>query len=84
MEIDEDLHSRQLAVYGRDAMKRMAQSTVLISGLNGLGVEIGGCQRNCVACGAPLGLPQIARSIRNPPKTLAPQPRTSSWLVCVR
>lgn len=41
MEIDENLHSRQLAVYGREAMKRMAGSAVLISGMNGLGVEIG-------------------------------------------
>ena len=41
MEIDENLHSRQLAVYGREAMKRMATSSVLISGANGLGVEIG-------------------------------------------
>lgn len=42
MEIDENLHSRQLAVYGREVMKRMAASSVLISGANGLGVEIGG------------------------------------------
>lgn len=41
VEIDENLHSRQLAVYGREAMKRMATSSVLISGANGLGVEIG-------------------------------------------
>ena len=40
--IDENLHSRQLAVYGREAMKRMASSAVLISGANGLGVETGG------------------------------------------
>ncbi|CAI5990936.1 unnamed protein product [Closterium sp. NIES-64] len=38
--IDEDLHSRQLAVYGRETMKRMFGAKVLISGLNGLGVEI--------------------------------------------
>lgn len=41
MVIDEDLHSRQLAVYGREVMKRMAASSVFISGANGLGVEIG-------------------------------------------
>lgn len=41
MEIDENLHSRQLAVYGREAMKRMSTASVLISGANGLGVEIG-------------------------------------------
>lgn len=40
VEIDENLHSRQLAVYGREAMKRMATSSILISGANGLGVEI--------------------------------------------
>ena len=39
--IDEDLHSRQLAVYGRETMRKMFSSSVLISGLNGLGVEIG-------------------------------------------
>ncbi|KAF8721402.1 hypothetical protein HU200_023115 [Digitaria exilis] len=40
-EIDEDLHSRQLAVYGRETMQRLFASSVLISGLNGLGAEIG-------------------------------------------
>lgn len=40
-EIDEDLHSRQLAVYGRDTMRRLFASDVLVSGLNGLGAEIG-------------------------------------------
>lgn len=39
--IDEDLHSRQLAVYGRESMRRMAGTTVLISGLGGLGAETG-------------------------------------------
>ncbi|XP_015695174.1 ubiquitin-activating enzyme E1 3-like isoform X2 [Oryza brachyantha] len=39
-EIDEDLHSRQLAVYGRDTMRRLFASHVLVSGLNGLGAEI--------------------------------------------
>jgi len=39
-EIDESLYSRQLYVLGHDAMKTMAQSNVLISGMNGLGVEI--------------------------------------------
>lgn len=39
--IDEDLHSRQLAVYGRESMRRMAATTVLISGLGGLGAETG-------------------------------------------
>ncbi|CAN4115873.1 unnamed protein product [Withania somnifera] len=39
-DIDEDLHSRQLAVYGRETMRRLFASNVLISGLKGLGAEI--------------------------------------------
>lgn len=39
-EIDESLYSRQLYVLGHDAMRRMARSDVLISGLGGLGVEV--------------------------------------------
>ncbi|CAN0879670.1 Ubiquitin-activating enzyme E1 1 [Linum grandiflorum] len=39
-DIDEDLHSRQLAVYGRETMRRVFASNVLISGINGLGAEI--------------------------------------------
>ncbi|XP_057808186.1 ubiquitin-activating enzyme E1 1-like isoform X2 [Salvia miltiorrhiza] len=39
-EIDEDLHSRQLAVYGRETMRRLFASNILISGLQGLGAEI--------------------------------------------
>eukprot|EP00899_Mesostigma_viride_P027629 jgi/Mesvir1/8050/Mv18206-RA.1 len=38
--IDEDLHSRQLAVYGRESMRRLVGANVLISGLRGLGVEV--------------------------------------------
>ncbi|KAL8577432.1 hypothetical protein ACOMHN_048067 [Nucella lapillus] len=40
MEIDDSLYSRQRYVLGDSAMKRMAQSSVLIYGLGGLGVEI--------------------------------------------
>ncbi|XP_051131737.1 ubiquitin-activating enzyme E1 2-like isoform X2 [Andrographis paniculata] len=39
-DIDEDLHSRQLAVYGRETMRKLFASNVLVSGINGLGVEI--------------------------------------------
>lgn len=39
-EIDENLYSRQLYVLGHEAMRKMASSDVLISGMNGLGVEI--------------------------------------------
>ena len=39
-EIDESLYSRQLYVYGHEAMKKMQKSNILISGLRGLGVEI--------------------------------------------
>lgn len=41
LEIDEDLHSRQLAVYGRETMRRLFASNILISGVQGLGSEIG-------------------------------------------
>ncbi|KAG7965154.1 hypothetical protein I3843_09G210000 [Carya illinoinensis] len=40
IDIDEDLHSRQLAVYGRETMRRLFASNVLISGMQGLGAEI--------------------------------------------
>merc|ERR1719471_2588403 len=39
-DIDEGLYSRQLFVLGKEAMERMARSSVLISGLKGLGIEI--------------------------------------------
>lgn len=39
-EIDESLYNRQLYVMGREGQARMAASNILISGLNGLGVEI--------------------------------------------
>ncbi|GFP97974.1 ubiquitin-activating enzyme e1 2 [Phtheirospermum japonicum] len=39
-DIDEDLHSRQLAVYGRETMRRLFASNILVSGMQGLGVEI--------------------------------------------
>ncbi|KAF0036226.1 hypothetical protein F2P81_011538 [Scophthalmus maximus] len=39
-EIDEGLYSRQLYVLGHEAMKRMQNSNVLVSGMRGLGVEI--------------------------------------------
>lgn len=40
VQIDEDLHSRQLAVYGKESMRRMAASNVLIVGMSGIGVEV--------------------------------------------
>lgn len=39
-DIDEDLHSRQLAVYGRETMRRLFASNILVSGMRGLGAEI--------------------------------------------
>ncbi|CAI8596979.1 unnamed protein product [Vicia faba] len=39
-DIDEDLHSRQLAVYGRETMRRLFGARVLVSGMQGLGAEI--------------------------------------------
>jgi len=40
MMIDEDLHSRQLAVYGRESMRKLQNSRVLIVHAKGLGCEI--------------------------------------------
>ncbi|KAK3103827.1 hypothetical protein FSP39_022215 [Pinctada imbricata] len=39
-DIDESLYSRQLYVLGKDAMKKMANSNVLICGMKGLGIEV--------------------------------------------
>ena len=41
--IDESLYSRQLYVVGKEAMQKMNQSSILISGMSGLGVEIAKC-----------------------------------------
>ena len=38
--IDEDVQSRQMAVYGRESMQKLRKANVLISGINGLGAEI--------------------------------------------
>lgn len=38
--IDEDLQSRQMAVYGRESMQKLRHASVLVSGLNGLGAEV--------------------------------------------
>ena len=38
--IDEGKQSRQLALYGHDAMKQLRGRTILVSGLNALGAEI--------------------------------------------
>ncbi|WIA10070.1 hypothetical protein OEZ85_010280 [Tetradesmus obliquus] len=40
VDLDENLHSRQLAVYGREAMRRMAGANILVAGANGVGVEV--------------------------------------------
>ncbi|GCB77938.1 hypothetical protein scyTo_0020046 [Scyliorhinus torazame] len=41
MEIDDSLYSRQRYVLGDNAMYRMAESHVFLSGIGGLGIEIG-------------------------------------------
>ena len=38
--IDESLYSRQLYVLGHLAMSRMVQSSVLLVGVGGLGIEV--------------------------------------------
>jgi len=41
--VDEDLNSRNLFVYGMDAMSKMARSSVAVIGLNGVGAEAAKC-----------------------------------------
>jgi ubiquitin-activating enzyme E1 len=43
MSIDSNLYSRQIYVLGKDAMEKISKSTILISGLDGLGTEIAKC-----------------------------------------
>ena len=38
--LDEDLHSRQIWTYGRQAMERLASTSVAVIGLNGVGAEV--------------------------------------------
>ena len=38
--IDEDVQSRQMAVYGRESMQKLRKANVLISGINGLGAVL--------------------------------------------
>ena len=40
-EVDESLESRSMLVYGVESMKLMKKSNVFLSGLGGVGVEIG-------------------------------------------
>lgn len=49
-DIDEDNYTRQIAVYGRKTMKRLLSSNVLISGMKGLGIEIGNTPLVNVSC----------------------------------
>lgn len=42
-EIDESLYSRQLYVLGKEAMESMKNTSILIAGLNGVGIEIAKC-----------------------------------------
>ena len=46
--MDENLYSRQIAVLGHEAMKRMQASNILICGMKGLGLEIGAFARGDV------------------------------------
>jgi ubiquitin-activating enzyme E1 len=41
--LDTGLYSRQLYVYGKDGMKNLSQANILISNINGLGLEIAKC-----------------------------------------
>lgn len=44
--VDESLESRSMLVYGVESMKKMKRANVFLSGLSGLGVEIG-AKYNC-------------------------------------
>ena len=55
--------SRQLAVYGRETMRRLAGARVLVVGANGLGVEVGACP--CLGPGHPALTP--TRHSKRPP-----------------
>lgn len=69
-EIDEDLHSRQLAVYGRDTMRRLFKSNILVSGMQGLGVEIG-MQLFIFSCEFELQLKFYTRKMKSLPKDMS-------------
>jgi hypothetical protein len=73
-DIDEDLHSRQLAVYGRESMRRMAASNILIVGLAGLGVEIGAAPSRGAPC---QGTQHVAAALTT--GRVLTQPRMWSW-----
>jgi ubiquitin-activating enzyme E1-like protein 2 len=45
VQVDDSFYSRTRYVLGDKAMSRMARSNVFLSGLGGLGVEIGMCQQ---------------------------------------
>lgn len=61
--IDENLHSRQLAVYGREAFRKFQAASVLVSGLNGLGVEVGACLRRSRCRRPPEGVGDVRAAI---------------------
>lgn len=75
-DIDEDLHSRQLAVYGRDSMRRLAASQVLILGATGLSVEVGETDQATLD-----GCAYTLRPAVSQPLLIAMQPKMSFWLV---
>jgi hypothetical protein len=77
-EIDEDLHSRQLAVYGRESMRRLAGASVLVCGLKGLGAEIGALpHRAAPRAMTPREPPRCLRDLKRPRRlpSLAPRGR---------
>jgi hypothetical protein len=73
VQIDEDLHSRQLAVYGRESMGRMANAEIVIMGLKGLGVEVGACQSQAMlrslSCKWLRGWPASTKTAHGPYRT---------------
>lgn len=79
--LDEDLHSRQIAVYGREVMKRMAGASILISGANGLGVEIGGCWHSCGSVLGTLLFSKISEFEPPKPRVAHPSPAAKNVIL---
>ena len=59
-QIDESLYSRQLYVYGEDAMKSMTLSHILIHGTTGLAIEIA---KNLILSGINVTLTDVKKEI---------------------
>lgn len=78
VEIDDSLYSRQRYVLGDEAMKKMVKSSVFLSGLGGLGVEIGSRE---MLMGLTIMQPRTLPSLEfvSCISMTTKMPRTSTW-----